>query len=379
MLGILTFLGLVSAGIGAALLSDRRKRLAVWRRAADELGIELHGEKLGEPIGMHGVIGGCAIDAECSAGSRTAFLHVHVLNRGLPFSAVWQGKSSFFARDRRSNTGDDLFDDHFELNGQDAILTAVLSAHVRQEMLALEVSRQGHVLALSLGLATDASVIAAHTRRVVDLANALHVEMGTLAEKLAATLASERWNASRRKQLLTLLALGDGAEEIKQHALERALDDASDPECRFIAAKRLGEKNFGERAAAAMRAIAFDGSVEGGLRVRALLLLPPGEETNVERALIEVLGDVDPDAQRAAANALEKVGTIAAVEPLRVAGEGVFTSLRLKHAVGSAIGAIQSRLHGAEKGGLSLLAESSESGALSVPPAERGALSLKKD
>jgi HEAT repeat protein len=79
----------------------------------------------------------------------------------------------------------------------------------------------------------------------------------------------------------------------------------------------------------------------------------------------------------AAANALARVGTTAAVLPLKELAEHTSHHPEIRKAARQAIAEIQSRLPGASPGQLSLAG--TEAGQLSLAQAEAGQLSLAKD
>jgi hypothetical protein len=96
-----------------------------------------------------------------------------------------------------------------------------------------------------------------------------------------------------------------------------------------------------------------------------------------EPALITLLNSEDEDTAIAATHALNRFGTVAAVEPLRARIDDVLADRTLKQAARDAIEAIQGRLRGAERGQLGLAEAAGAQGRLSVsdPPAD-GRLSL---
>jgi len=95
-----------------------------------------------------------------------------------------------------------------------------------------------------------------------------------------------------------------------------------------------------------------------------------------EPPLLEALRSDQGDLRVAAANALGRVGSVAAVLPLQEAAER-FRLGETHHAARQAIAAIQSRLQGATPGQLSLAG--TEAGQLSLAETETGRLSLASD
>jgi HEAT repeat protein len=118
-------------------------------------------------------------------------------------------------------------------------------------------------------------------------------------------------------------------------------------------------KEYGELAPASAQALGTTGSPAA------------------EPPLIKALQRDQSDIRVAAANALGRVGSTAAVLPLKEAAERSRLDLELRRAVRQAIGEIQSRVHGASPGQLSLAG--AEAGQLSLAQAEAGQLSLATD
>jgi hypothetical protein len=96
-----------------------------------------------------------------------------------------------------------------------------------------------------------------------------------------------------------------------------------------------------------------------------------------EPPLILALQREQDDLRAAAANALGRVGSVAAVLPLKEAVERSRLDLDFRRAARQAIAEIQSRIHGASPGQLSLAG--AEVGQLSLAQAEAGQLSLATD
>jgi PBS lyase HEAT-like repeat len=93
-----------------------------------------------------------------------------------------------------------------------------------------------------------------------------------------------------------------------------------------------------------------------------------------------LLADPSADVQRASAEALGSVGSVAAVEPLLRASEGLARG-PLRHAARGAIARIQSRLGHVEAGCLSLVDDHDLAGALAIADgaSAHGALSLAEE
>ncbi len=99
---------------------------------------------------------------------------------------------------------------------------------------------------------------------------------------------------------------------------------------------------------------------------KALLAL---EDPQSEPALIGLLSHDAAEVRKAAAQALGKFGTVAAVEPLLPLTEGVLASAELKEAARTAVRQIQGRLGPADAGRLSVAEATGSSGALSLASA----------
>ena len=113
---------------------------------------------------------------------------------------------------------------------------------------------------------------------------------------------------------------------------------------------------------------------KGELAAAAALALGKTGEAAAEPPLLQALRSEDSDLQEAAVTALGRVGSAAAVEPLREAAEHFLFDLLLRQAARQAVAEIQSRLHGASPGQISLA--EAEAGQLSLASSEAGQLSL---
>ena len=132
---------------------------------------------------------------------------------------------------------------------------------------------------------------------------------------------------------------------------------------------------LGHRGAAAVEMLEKVMTREKGeLAAATAMALGTTGETGAEPPLLQALQSEDRDLREAAATALGRVGTAAAVQPLREAAERSLLDLALRRVARQAIAEIQSRLHGASPGQLSLA--EAEAGQLSLAPFEAGQLSL---
>jgi hypothetical protein len=235
------------------------------------------------------------------------------------------------------------------------------------------------------------------------LAGVLEVARGLVAPKdlagrIAANVRREP-EAGARLQGLLMLAREFPGHPATRKALLAAREDASE-EVRLRAGMALGDegretlvdlvKRTGTGDACAARAVSFlgqglpEGLAEATLRralggagrpqtaqacLEALAQLGRSE---AEGLMIEALRSPDPQVKTAAARALGRAGTVAAVGALR---EAMPPHGDLLRSVGrQAIAEIQARLAGAEPGQLSLAG--GEAGALSLADGEPGRLTL---
>jgi HEAT repeat protein len=147
----------------------------------------------------------------------------------------------------------------------------------------------------------------------------------------------------------------------------------TDDSCAARAIASLGERMPADRVEAALRrALGGAGRPQTAQAcLEALALLGRAE---AEGLILLALRSEDDAVARAAARAIGKVGTVAAVAALREAAEG---GGEMRRAARQAIAEIQGRLTGAEPGQLSLAG--GEAGALSLADGEPGRLSLAEE
>lgn len=398
--GIISGVGAILAFMGLAFVfvAGHRARVARYADAARVLGLQVRADQLGLDLALVGEVDARTVAVTFSRG-RKPRTRIQVVRRGMPFDLTWRIGPDLFDLVRRViTTGDGDFDHHYGLKGDEVALAATLTREIRRELLALEVSAAGNTLTVVIDADAEPGLIVATVKRVLALARAMEVGPATLEDKLAASFASETIPEVRRRQLALLLGMNGGAA--RQRSIELALIEGFDLECRLMAAREAGavkvlsEIAFGPDATDALRAQAIRLLPSGALdlahygvvkdhpsvavRVAALekLALLEANAAGVEAALLTALAAQELEVKMAAVLALEKLGSIAAVEPLLAIADGVFVAARLRSGARSAIGAIQSRLEGA-RGELALVAEDDPRGALSHP-AESGALSLKK-
>jgi HEAT repeats len=430
-------LSLVAAAIAASvaylLTSERRRsQLRAWREAARRVGLTEVGETEGgffEGGSLYGRSGPLRVRLE---GYRRG-KHEHgskIVVTGLGhgvggLSLRREGLATAFEKgvigEREIEIGDPSFDEEWYVQGQAPLALAILEREARQRVAGLlrkrVVTRNGEgvdvdpslsdgILAVRVkesGFSGNRERIPQILESVLEVARLL-VKPPDMAARLGQNLRGEPEPGARLRLLLTL------SREFPHHpatreALLAAREDAS-AEVRLRAATALGEEGretlfelvgrTGTDDACAARAIAALGNrlpaerAEAWLRralggagrpqtaqacLEALALLG---RTEAEGLILEALRSKDGQVAAAAARALGRVGTVAAVAALH---EAMPPHGDLVRSVGrQAIAEIQARLTGAEPGQLSLA--SGEAGALSLADAgagEPGRLSLAEE
>jgi len=182
-----------------------------------------------------------------------------------------------------------------------------------------------------------------------------------------ATLLAAREDASGEVRLRAATFLG---EEGRETLLDLVARTGTDDACAARAVEALGERLPAPTAEASLRR-ALGGAGRPLTAQACLEALGRRGRPDAEGLLLEALRSEDPAVSVAAAQALGRAGTIAAVVPLREAAE---RGGGLRSAARQAIAQIQSRLAGAEPGQLSLAG--GEAGALSLADGEPGRLTL---
>jgi hypothetical protein len=182
------------------------------------------------------------------------------------------------------------------------------------------------------------------------------------------TLVAAREDASEEVRLRAGMALGEEGHETLAGLVAGA---GTGDSCAARAIEALGENLKADAAEAALRR-ALGGAGRPLTAQASLETLGRRGRVEAEGLMIEALRSRDPQVQAAAARALGRAGTVAAVAALHAA-----TRPRgdLPHGVGrQAIAEIQARLAGAAPGQLSLAG--GEAGALSLADGEPGRLTL---
>jgi hypothetical protein len=299
---------------------------------------------------------------------------------------------------REIKIGDGSFDDTFLLEGPMPQILALLDAETRR--LLTEVSTKGELELSASDLRLDMSDewVPYVLRHLLDIGRRF-MQATDIPQLLTENARRDPEPGVRLRNLLAL------AREFPNdprtfEALRTACSDPS-PEVRLQAAKELGAEGrdllldlaeslvddavSAEAVAALARALPLE-------RTRAILdqalsrsrpetaracmaaFGKSGEAVAAEPPLVLVLQHEQADLRVAAANALGRVGTAAAVLPLKEAAERSWLDLELRRATSQAVAEIQSRLQGAAPGQLSLAP--SDAGQLSLAQAEAGQLSL---
>ncbi|HBL31224.1 MAG TPA: hypothetical protein DD490_30730 [Acidobacteria bacterium] len=195
------------------------------------------------------------------------------------------------------------------------------------------------------------------------------IELGAEGRDLLLTLAESSKDDAISSQAIAHLG-GELPLELARKILSHAL-----------------RKGQGQTARACLEALGHHGAAVVGLLARVLAerkgelavaaaaaLATTGEET-AEPPLLQALQSEDDDLRKAAVAALGRVGTAAAVQPLKEAAERSWTEIGLRRAARQAVAEIQSRLAGAAPGQLSLA--DAEAGQLSLAAEAAGRLTLR--
>ena len=390
------FGALLVAAVGAAVgilvrawQSERREES--WTHMAEDLGLASRSWRRSwfGPSGLSGTTpdgkiveiteegSGNARGTELSVGAPgqiPAWLDLTTENLGTAFSRAFG--------ERDLEVGDPAFDAEVAVHGDAASAVAALTQEARVAARALicdgyAVQRGTVHFACRRG-ARDAAELVVAARRAIWLAGLL-ASSETIPRRLAAQASGDPLPGVRRR---ALERLADGFAELPETAaaLAAALGDA-DPGVRVFAAARLGAA--GEPTLLDLLA---DAQVPDGVVVEALAALAgrlpaeravallvesaPGRGAAVlaaaagslttpagpgaEEALVGLLGHEEREVRLAVAAALGRVGTTAAVAPLRAVVAAHPLDLGLRGGASEAIAAIQARADGAAPGQLSL-------------------------
>jgi hypothetical protein len=419
-------LGLIAAAIAASVAylvrSERRRaQVRTWRLAATTSALSNVNVFEGDLFGGASVSGDSgALHVRLEGYRRGKYEHgtkIVIRGPGDGAGALWLRREGLRTAieervigEREIELGDPAFDDEFFVQGQLPLALAILSPETRRRVAGLlrgrvavpgrepvdvSASLSRGVLEVRVkesGLSGRREHVPAILAEALDVARLL-VAPTDVAARIAENVRLET-EPGVRLQAVLALAREFGPHPATRATLLAARHDASE-EVRLRAAMALGEEGretlldlvarAGTADAVTARALAAlggrlpEGLCEATLRraldetglsstARACLeaLGRPGR-ASAEGLMIEALRARDSDVQAAAARALGRVGTVAAVPALHEAD--------LPRSVArQAIAEIQSRLRGAGPGQLSLA--TGESGALSLAEGEPGRLSL---
>lgn len=257
--------------------------------------------------------------------------------------------------------GDPEFDAAVVVRGDPATLHGLLDADTRREVLRL-IGKKGRVHEGKLGYEvsghqTDPAVVRAELARLGELGKAL----GRSDAARLATNAVHDPEPGVRWRCLEALGALDAA---RASTTAEALRNDPDALVRFAAARIRRDLDALQEASVDVKLAAAEGDPKGVAR----LLLLAGDEAG----LVGLLVGTAP-VRVAACDALARIGTVHAVEPLLPLARALLGDGETKRAAAAAIEAIQGRV---AHGGHGTLSVADEGGRVSVD--ERGAVSLAK-
>jgi hypothetical protein len=421
-------IGGVVASVAYLITSEqRRARLKVWRAAAARTvltGVVETEGGLFEGASLEGRSGGLRVRLDrYHRGKSEHGTRIVVAGLGHGAGGLSLRREGFatafekrFVGEREIEIGDPSFDDEYYVQGQAPIALAILDPETRRRVARLlrgrvEVPGREPIevdASLSDGVVevrVREGVFSSKGERVPEILEGVLevarrlVAPGDVAARIAGNLRAEPEPGARLQGVLMLArefpkhpatreallaACGDASDEVRLRAatalgeegretladlVERA---GTDDSCAARAIAALGERLSLEQAEAALRR-ALGGVGRAQTAQACLEALGRLGRPEHEGLLLEALrGDPLP-VSVAAARALGRAGTVAAVAPLRETASPAFPG-ELRSASRQAIAEIQSRLTGAAPGQLSLAG--GEAGALSLADGEPGRLSL---
>ncbi len=422
--------GLIAAAVGisiAYLVSSERRRaqLRVWRQAAERAGLaEVEDAEGGLFEGAFLIGGSGPLQVRLEAYRHGKYENgTKIVVTGLGHGAGGlslrrEGFATAFEKnvvgEREIEIGDSSFDEEYYVQGPAPLAVALLDPETRRKLGALLRNR----VAIPTGgsVEVDASLSAGvlevriketgfsgNRERIPDILAAVLevarqlVAPRDVAARIAENLRTES-SVGARVQSLRVLArefprhpatreallagCQDPSEEVRLRAgialgeeghatlLELVNGTSVGDSCAALAISALGRRlPAGEAEAALRRALA--GAERPQTAQACLEALARLGRSEVEGPMLEALKHDDRQVAVAAARALGKVGTVAAVPALREAAEA---GGEMRSAARQAIAEIQARLTGAEPGQLTLAG--GEAGALSLADGEPGRLSL---
>jgi len=329
--------------------------------------------------------------------------------------------------------GDRAFDDAVRLSGPEPVLLAVLDAETRKLVMDNVVKKAVVQKGLIKTLADKPETLVTAVPELIRTAQHLMITEDEVADRLAVNATNDPLVSVRLQNLRELVrrySQGD-LSEARSKTLFRSLLESDDPELRFEAATALGDEGIGVVCELAthrhapdrirVRAISYlleqPSNRQQAIAVLETIVTSSGQPRPVLRFVVTALGKLrhtpalgwlhelaqepdpylsevvatalgeiaDPSSEQhlfallqhadtktwsAVVQALRQVGTVDAIEPLRlVVKQGVDRALRKQ--IEATITTIQARLIGAEQGQLSVAATPDHKGALS-PSTEPG-------
>lgn len=417
--------GAIAASVAYLVTSFRRQaQMEAWQRTAQQLGLDhvtTTAARLFDGGSLEGDSGVLHVRLEpYRRGKYEHGTRIVVTGFGHGYGGLWlrrEGLASAFeknlAGEREIELGDEAFDREVYVLGQPAMAFAALGPDARPPIARLLAGRvaapPGQPVSVDASLGGDKLEVrvrengfssgnrerlAAILGSVLDAARPLVVR-GELPVRIARNAEQEPDDGARLKAV-TFLSREFPTHPATQERLRAALVDPSD-EVRLRAATMLGEAGretllelatgvaagaCAPRAIAALgprltpedlvrilRAALAAGIVRRETTLACLELLSQHGTAEAEPVALEALAVDDAAIVAAAARALGRVGSVAAVAPLLEAGgRGPRSACR------QAIAEIQARLPGAGAGQLSIAG--GEAGALSLADGEAGQLSL---
>jgi hypothetical protein len=375
------------------------KQLQAWQDAAAEYDLEVVSVSRW-PLQLRAREGSVEVQIEtCGDNARSTRIVVSV--PGLPdFAKVRIRREPRFWQTREIEIGDTLFDRTFFIEGPILQVLTLLDAKTRRLLLRVNAESRLEISGGALraeGISDDRFPYLLHL--LLDIGQRL-VQPLDVPRRLAENAHRDPKAKVRLQNLLLLIREFPRNPETLE-ALHRACSDRSS-EIRLVAAKGLGDEGRDVIRALARRMVVDTVSAESVSilgrelpvkRMQAILdrslrkrrfqtaraclevLGQSGDATDIEPQLLLALQHEEMGIRIAAANALGRAGSTAAVLPLKEAAEKGTSELR--RAARQAIGEIQSRLQGASPGQLSLA--ENEAGQLSIADTEAGRLSLATD
>lgn len=403
-MGGLVFIVLVAAVMGFVSWSradERKKRIARWTRAADRLHLTLHPPKSDHPLRISGVYADLEINIAYTARANNSRARTEFTVAGkspLPIFVESRPYELLFPSASELVVGHGALDRRFRVEGSNAMILAALPSRVREQLLALETVAVHRGVLRHIGAGDFSSAALVQTvEQLTRVFEDMNVSEESVAEGLLDAFEEETELEVAERQLEAFFAR-EVDPALSARAVALALEENA-PELRLIGAMHGGECGLAvlfelardvaasdevrARALTALPASALDFATlldlraQANIRLRAAIALRMTNvsDPGVEHALIDALRDEAEEVCIAAARALSVAGTIASVEPLRAAGDGILKTAEIKRAVADAVRAIQERAQGPGRGGLSLV-EDEDRGALSISDA-RGAVSLE--